>query len=75
MRVVAAGGWVLIFAVLFAWQGVGMALGSPWLSLSDIVRSVMRNVIGRWVVFAMWLWLGWHLFIRGWEFFLRGRLG
>jgi len=21
---------------------------------------------------CLWLWLGWHLFIRGWSFFLRG---
>jgi hypothetical protein len=22
---------------------------------------------------AFWLWLGWHMFIRGWPFFLRGK--
>jgi len=25
------------------------------------------------VLFALWLWVGWHLFIRGWEFFLQRR--
>ena len=23
-------------------------------------------------LFALWLWLGWHIFIRGWHFLLRG---
>jgi hypothetical protein len=32
----------------------------------------MRPWLGRVVLFGLWLWLGWHLFIRGWRFFLRG---
>lgn len=75
MGIVAVAGWVVLFGAVLAWQGLSMALGPPWLSGSDIIRAVMRNVVGRWVVFALWLWLGWHLFVRGWEFFLRGRLG
>jgi hypothetical protein len=31
----------------------------------------MRYPVGRWAVFALWLWFGWHLFVRGWHFFLR----
>jgi hypothetical protein len=40
----------------------------------------MRAVaVGGWIVifgivFGLWLWLGWHLFIRGWEFFMENRL-
>jgi len=40
--------------------------------MSDIFRTIMRPLLGRVVVFGLWLWLGWHLFIRGWRFFLRG---
>ena len=29
-----------------------------------------RHVIGT-VVFALWLWAGWHIFVRRWQFLLR----
>lgn len=74
MRAVAVAGWIVIFGVLFLWQGFGLAWGPPWPTLSDMFRAFMRPVLGRWVLFGLWLWLGWHLFIRGWEFFMRGRL-
>jgi hypothetical protein len=25
----------------------------------------------RWALFALWLWFGWHTFVRGWHFLLR----
>ncbi len=28
------------------------------------VATLMSPLLGRWLVFAMWLWLGWHLFVR-----------
>jgi hypothetical protein len=31
----------------------------------------MTMALGRFILFGFWLWLGWHLFIRGWAFFLR----
>jgi hypothetical protein len=31
----------------------------------------MTVAFGRFILFGLWLWLGWHLFIRGWAFFLR----
>jgi Family of unknown function (DUF6186) len=31
---------------------------------ADLVDLVMRHPVGRWVVLAGWLWLGWHLFVR-----------
>jgi hypothetical protein len=31
----------------------------------------MRPALGRAILFGLWLWLGWHVFIRGWTFFLR----
>jgi len=27
--------------------------------------------VGRWALFALWLWAGWHFFVRGWHFLLR----
>jgi hypothetical protein len=73
MHLVAVVGWVLIFGALSVWQGIGMAKGPEWPSMSDMLRALMRPLAGRWLLFGLWLWLGWHLFIRGWEFFMAGR--
>ena len=49
----------------------GLAKSSDWPTVSDMLRSFMAFRAGRVLMFAMWLWLGWHLFIRHWEFFLK----
>lgn len=66
----AVVGWGVIFAALLSWQGVGL-VRDDWPVLSDMLRAIMRNPVGRWFLFGFWLWVGWHLFIRGWRFFLR----
>ena len=40
-------------------------------SLSDGVRVIIRYPVRRWALFALWLWAGWHFFIRSWRFLLR----
>lgn len=74
MRWMSAVGWIVVFGAMFAWQGLALAWGPPWLTMSDLLRSFMRPPLGRWLLFGLWLWLGWHLFIRGWTFFMRSRL-
>jgi hypothetical protein len=71
MRAVAVGGWLGIVAALLVWQGIGLVHGPEWPTLSDFFRSFMAVALGRFILFGLWLWLGWHLFIRGWSFFLR----
>jgi len=72
MNVVGVIGWSMLMATLLAWEGIGLADGSGgWPTLSDMLRTVTSSVAGRWAVFGLWLWLGWHLFVRGWQFFLR----
>ncbi|WP_354641467.1 DUF6186 family protein [Kitasatospora camelliae] len=64
--------WAVLFGAIFAWEGLALALpdrGIP--TLSDAARAVMRYPVGRWALFALWLWLGWHFFVRGWHFLLR----
>ncbi|HEX9234878.1 MAG TPA: DUF6186 family protein [Actinomycetota bacterium] len=64
--------WGLLFALLFAYQGFTLVHNNDrWPALSDVLGTVMRSPAGRWVLFALWLWFGWHLFVRGWRFFLR----
>ena len=72
MRGVAIAGWIVIAGAFFAWQGAALANQPTWPTMSDIFRAFMRPLAGRVLLFAVWLWLGWHLFVRGWRFFLRG---
>jgi hypothetical protein len=73
-RLIGSIGWVVIFAAFVSWEAVGLMVGHGWPTLSHVTRAVTRSPVGRWVLFGAWLWLGWHLFIRGWQFFLRGPL-
>lgn len=64
--------WGAIVGGVLAFQGFTLVRNDDrWPAFSDILRTVLRNPLGRWVLFAIWLWLGWHLFMRGWKFFLR----
>jgi hypothetical protein len=56
---------------VFAWEGLALARVTGVPSLSDVFRVIMRYPVGRWALFAFWLWAGWHFFIRGWHFLLR----
>ena len=72
MRTIALLGWLGIVGALLVWQGIGLVRGPEWPTLSDLFRSFMTVSAGRFLLFGLWLWLGWDLFIRGWSFFLRG---
>jgi hypothetical protein len=64
--------WAVLFGALFAWEGIGLVRqNDAFPTLSDCFRAIMRYPFGRWALFALWLWFGWHLFVRGWHFFLR----
>jgi uncharacterized protein DUF6186 len=65
--------WGLVLAAFIVVEALGLILkGHQWPTLSDIMRVAMRPEWSRWLFFALWLWIGWHFFIRGWTFFLRG---
>jgi Family of unknown function (DUF6256)/Family of unknown function (DUF6186) len=73
LHVVGLAGWLVLIGLALAWEGLGLAFAREgWPSMSDLMRSVSRPVVGRWVLLALWLWLGWHLFVRGWQPLLRG---
>ncbi len=71
MRAFAIVGWLVIVGAFLVWQGLALVSGPEWPTMSDFFRAIMATAPGRFLVFAVWLWLGWHLFIRGWGFFLR----
>ena len=64
--------WAVLFGALFAWEGIGlMRIGDGFPTLSETLGAVMRYPAGRWALFALWLWFGWHTFVRGWNFLLQ----
>ena len=63
--------WAVLFAALFAWEGLSLAGVDSLPTPSDAFRVIMRYPVGRWALFALWLWAGWHFFVRGWHFLLR----
>jgi Family of unknown function (DUF6256)/Family of unknown function (DUF6186) len=63
--------WAVLFGALFAWEGLALARVTGVPSLSDVVRVIMRYPAGRWALFALWLWAGWHIFVRRWQFLFR----
>ncbi len=64
--------WGILVGAVFAWEGLALAGIASVPTLSDTFRVIMRYPPGRWALLALWLWFGWHLFIRGWHFLLRG---
>ena len=56
--------WAVLFGALFAWEGLALANVPGFPTLSDAFRHVMRYPIGRWILFALWLWAGWHFLLR-----------
>jgi hypothetical protein len=64
--------WALLLGAVFAWECVALIRADDAVpTFSDAIDALMRYPIGRWALFAFWLWLGWHTFIRGWHFLLR----
>lgn len=69
VRPIAVVGWLVIVAALLVWQGVGLVRDAGWPTLTDYFRAFMQPAFGRIVLSGLWLWLGWHLFVRDWTFF------
>ena len=34
-------------------------------TLDAVVSRLMRHPVARWAVWALWAFIGWHLFVRG----------
>jgi hypothetical protein len=57
--------WALVFAVFLGYQGFCLLSDDDrWPPITEIIRDVVRYPAGRWVMAGLWLWLGWHLFVR-----------
>jgi Family of unknown function (DUF6186) len=57
--------WAAIIAVFLGYQGFCLLSDDDrWPPITEIFGDVIRYSPGRWVLFGLWLWLGWHLFVR-----------
>ncbi|HEX2046450.1 MAG TPA: DUF6186 family protein [Acidimicrobiales bacterium] len=62
-RAVTLAGYALLFAGLVACQMAALLAGRiP--TLGQAASKVARRPLGRWLLLAAWLWVGWHLFVR-----------
>lgn len=64
--------WGVLLGVVLAYQALCLVSATDrWPSFSHVLRDVTNTTAGRWILFGMWLWVGWHLFVRGWQVFFR----
>jgi Family of unknown function (DUF6256)/Family of unknown function (DUF6186) len=65
--------WAVLFGAVFAWEGLALAGVTGVPTFSDVIRLIMRYPVGRWALFALWLWIGWLSFVRSRRFPPRGQ--
>lgn len=63
-RTVTLAGFGVLAAAAVTYQVLGVARRqSP--TLGQAVGTLLRTPFGRPALLAAWLWLGWHVFVRG----------
>jgi hypothetical protein len=66
-------GWFVLFGATAAFHVINVTVGRDrWPALGTMIRDALQPRLGRALFVALWLWTGWHFFIRGWRFFLQG---
>lgn len=63
-RTITIIGFVAIIAVLVVLEILGRRKIARIPTLSEWLGFVMRRPVGRGLILAGWLWLGWHYFAR-----------
>jgi hypothetical protein len=63
-RTVTLAGFAALIAAMIAYQALGLVRRRT-ATLGHAVAVLARNRIGRPLLLVAWLWLGWHLFVRG----------
>jgi hypothetical protein len=61
---VIATGYAMVLGAMLTAQLLGMAGRRPFRPLGDVVHTVLRHRAGRWVMLALWLWVGFHFLAR-----------
>ncbi len=63
-RVAIIAAFAVILAVVAAVDGYAHRAGSPVRPLSATITAALRTRGVRVMVFAVWLWMGWHFLAR-----------
>lgn len=62
-RTATLWGYALLALAVVAYQAAGLILRRTT-TLGQVLRRVTRVPAGRVVLLAVWLWVGWHTFVR-----------
>jgi hypothetical protein len=57
--------YAVIAALWILWAVFTLAHRDRYVTLDGIVARLMRGPVARWIVWASWAFVGWHLFVRG----------
>jgi hypothetical protein len=57
--------YAVIAAVAIVWAVLTHVRRPHAATLDDVAARMMRHPFLRWSVYALWAFIGWHLFVRG----------
>jgi hypothetical protein len=61
---VLAAGFAALLVVAVAVEVLGRLGRGPFRPLGEVLHAVLAHPVGRWVVLAAWLWVGFHFLAR-----------
>jgi hypothetical protein len=57
--------YAVIVALAVAWSVFTYVYRPRYATLEGVAARMMRHSVVRWAVWALWAFIGWHLFVRG----------
>jgi hypothetical protein len=57
--------WAVLALGVLAAELVALFVTERFPTAGDVLGFLARSRVGRWFLLLGWLWLGWHLFVRG----------
>lgn len=57
--------WAVVLAAAFTLEGLALAQVAGWPSFTDLLRPLLREPLGRTLLFTLWVWVGWHILTSG----------
>jgi hypothetical protein len=62
---VTYAGYAMIAALSLVWTAFTLVRRPRYATADALAARVMRHPVARGAVWALWAWIGWHLFVRG----------
>jgi hypothetical protein len=57
--------YALLGLAAVLWGAFTHAHRAIYATLDTVMTRLMRHPVSRWAVWALWAFIGWHLFVRG----------